>query len=88
MSLTCDQLVGSLDSGPFLLVAICHLSRYPIVRDSPRDRDTPRIAIPEKKIWGIAILGYKRHLSVCTTTSEHGVSRKSIATRKEVQNLD
>ena len=45
----------------FLLVAICHLSRYPIDRDSPRDRDTPRLrypgrcAIPEK----IFFLGYR-----------------------------
>ena len=34
----------SLGSGPFYSLRLCHLSRYPIVRDSPSDRDTPRIA--------------------------------------------
>ena len=36
------SIVNSLGSGPFYSSQY-HLSRYPIDRDSPRDRDTPRL---------------------------------------------
>ena len=47
-----SRAIPSLGSGPFYSSQY-HLSRYPIDRDSPRDRDTPRLRYPS-----IAILGY------------------------------
>ena len=60
----------SLDSGPFLLIAICHLSRYPVFATDreipiyPEDRDTRERYRDPREYHNL--LGYR----------EHGVSRK------------
>ena len=50
----------SLGSGPFYSSQY-HLSRYPIDRDSPRDRDTPRLRYPSRHLeafYSVAISSF------------------------------